>query len=179
MYLLAIDLALDINPVDCAVAGTLSFALVGFLFGALTRAVGKRGGGRLGTAAAEALGPLPDGFRRAVAGGVDGGVFLGSAGFIVSVLAGPGAFLYVLGMLVLLAIGAVFFGGLAHNLTGRRNRAVTAFCGAVLGTVVGLMVTSGQVYGAVAGALAGLLPAAFAQPRTSREPPPDGRTEHP
>src|SRR5205085_219605 len=128
----------DMNPVDCAVAGTVSFALVGFLFGAVTRLVGKRGSGRLGTAVAEALGPLPEEIGRAIAGGVDGAVFLGAAGLIVSVLAGPGSFLYVLGLLLLLVLGAAFFGGLAHNLTGRRSRAVTAFCGAVLGTGVGL-----------------------------------------
>ncbi|HEV3258048.1 MAG TPA: hypothetical protein VG013_14280 [Gemmataceae bacterium] len=171
MHLPAIDLDLDINPVDCAVAGTVSFALIGFLFGAVTRLVGKRGGGRLGTAVAEALGPLPEDMHRAVAGGVDGAVFLGAVGLVASVLAGPGAFLYVLGLVLLLVLGAAFFGGLAHNLTGRRSRPVTAFCGAVLGAVVGLMVTNGSAYGAVTGTLAGLLPAAFAHPRPGGEPP--------
>jgi len=149
------------NPLALIVSGALVFALVGFAFGALVYWFGERGGSRLGSLLAGRLGPIPENVRRAVSSGLDGAVFLGVVGLIVGFVGGPTGLLWALSALALLIGGTLLFAGLAHNLTGRRSRAVITLCGTVIGAIVGLMVTDGRLVGIIAGAFAGLLASVF------------------
>ena len=171
----------------CAILGALAFGLVGLLFGGLagawTRLSGRAAGGPLGRAVAEAIAPLgedgaPPAVHGAVAGGVDGALFLGAVGFLVGVVAGLEGLLYVLAGLVALCLAAAVFGRLAYGLVGHGGRSVTAVCAMLVGAAAGATITDGGRYAALAGAVAGLLVAGLIKkPRSGDRWPKEPRAD--
>jgi len=153
---------MDGDPLTWILVGTGCFALLGFLFGAVVYWVGRRGGGRFGSALVDLLGPVPPTMRRAIAGGLDGALFLGVIGLVLGMVAGPKGIVYGLTALVLLMLATFVFAGLAHNLTGRRSPVITVVCSGLIGLMVGLMVSDGKFYGAAIGLVAGLVAGALA-----------------
>lgn len=159
-----ISLATDDTPLAWILAGAGIFALIGLLFGAAVYWFGGRGSGRFGSAVVDSLGPLPERTRRTVACGFDGALFLGLVGLVLGLIAGPRGLIYGLIGLGFLILGTFIFAGLAHNLSGRRNRTVTAVCSTLIGAMVGAVVTDGKLVGAAAGSLAGLAASGLAKP---------------
>jgi hypothetical protein len=162
---------MDTHPAAPAALGLVSFAFVGFVFGAVVRLIGKIGGGIVGRWVVDALGPLHEELMAVIAGGVDGALFLGVVGLLVGVFGNLRVVAYALVGLVALCAGALVFGGLAHVLSGRRSRVVSVLCGLVAGAAVGATVTDGQVYGGVGGALLGSVMSGLAGGRTRPQEP--------
>jgi hypothetical protein len=184
--------ALDVIVLAGAAAGL--FAVVGALFGALAgvlaRPRGGAPGGTPGKVVAHSLGrrddpdssPLVTG---ALAGAVDGALFLAVLGFLVGAVLGvsdPGGRFEVLRppliAVLALAIGALLLGGLAYLLTWGGARAVGLAFSALMGAAVGwllemrLDVPRGLLGGVLVGTLLGILAAASANPRV-----PDGEDD--
>jgi hypothetical protein len=164
---------MDSQSATAVVLGLVSFTVVGFVFGAVVRLVGKIGGGIVGRRVVDALGPLHEELTAVIAGGVDGALFLGVVGLVVGLFCSLRVVVYALLGLIALCAGAFVFGGLAHVLTGRRNRLVSLVCGLVAGAAVGATVTDGQAYGGVGGALLGSVMAALAAGRARAVEPDD------
>jgi hypothetical protein len=104
------------SPGLAAVIAAGAFALIGAVFGALARLNTTAGGGRAGRAVAELLGSVREPTRRAVAGGVDGALFLGFLGFFVGLCIGMEGIPNVVLGLAVLAGAAILFGWFLVNL---------------------------------------------------------------
>jgi hypothetical protein len=143
-----------------AYIGFIVFGLIGLFFGGLSRWVawraGQAAGGFVGRAVTLALRLDSESLSAAVAGGVDGMLFLGAVGLIVGLVGGPEGVLYGAVALVGLSVGAMLFGGLAYLLVLRRFRALTMLGGIMIGAFVGARITNYGLVGILAGAFAGL-----------------------
>jgi hypothetical protein len=166
------------SPAFWAAIGAVSLGCLGALFGglagALARASGYAAGGVFGHAAAEALQrvarkELSPVLLGAVVGAADGALFLGLVGAALGVLAsrvslpaGAGTLPAVVFGVALLALGAVFFGGLAYGLLRAGMRSLPVLAGLAVGGVVGadLGAGPGALLGLMIGSLLGLLAAA-------------------
>ena len=152
-------------------AGAFSFALLGGLFGSLAGWLsarhGSASGSVLGRRAADALArllerDLTEAGRAALVGGADGALFLGLIGTFIGLIAGqrdeaPAAWLVpAFAILLLLVVGAVFFGLLAYGLVRLR---VGSVLGVFLGGISGALFTAHSIGTAhiVPGAVVGLL----------------------
>jgi hypothetical protein len=159
-----------IDPLLKAILGILGFAVVGLAFGALARLLAQRSGlaagGRIGRAIAAALGVTSEGRTAAVAGGVEGALFLAVVGFLVAVLGGLDILLATLAGLAALAVGGVFFGCVGYLLVLRKNRALAVLGAALAAAALALVFTESNALAVLAGALAGLLVAGIRGLRT-------------
>jgi hypothetical protein len=156
-------------------AGAFSFALLGGLFGSLAGWLNARHGHASGTIlgrkAADAVARLLEREltatgRAALVGAADGALFLGLIGTLIGLIAGqrgqaPAAWLVpAFAILLLLVIGAVFFGLLAYGLVRLR---IGAVAGVFVGGMGGALFAAHSigpahiVPGAVAGILLGVL----------------------
>ena len=152
-------------------AGAFSFALLGGLFGGLAGWFGARHGSASGTLlgrkVADALArllerELTETGRAAVVGGADGALFLGLIGTLIGLVAGqrgeePAAWLVpAFAVLLLLVVGAAFFGLLAYGLV---RLSVGSVLGVFLGGIGGALFTAHSIGAAhiVPGAVAGIL----------------------
>jgi hypothetical protein len=150
------------------------FALLGAVFGGLVGYLswkrGRPAGSAAGLAAARALARAAGrdntpGTTGIVVGATDGLLFLGLAGTALGLLAARGHIEWTVpgrvafGLLVL-AGGAVFFGGLAFGIIYSGTRGVAGvFAGGMLGAVSGALLgrSDGIVIGAVSGVFAGTI----------------------
>jgi hypothetical protein len=156
-----------------AAIGAVGLAPVGALFGAAAGAVARSGGrspgGALGRAAVDFFGrawraefsPVAAG---AIAGGVDGALFLGCIGLVVGLIAGysgprPDGRILVIAVVgaFLLALGAVAFGLLSHGLCKGGRRGLLGFAATGIGGLLGLSLAgaAGAGWGLMAGAVVG------------------------
>jgi len=156
-------------------AGAFSFALLGGLFGGLAGWLSARHGSTSGTLlgrkAADAVArllerELTEAGRAALVGGADGALFLGLIGTLIGLVAGhrgeaPAAWLVPgFAILLLLVVGAVFFGLLAYGLVRLSVGSVLGVFLGGIGGALGSAYTVGAAHivpGAVAGILLGAL----------------------
>src|SRR5579884_1183970 len=106
-------LTFDDSPLTWILAGAACYALLGFGFGALVYYVGRRGGGRFGSALVNQLGRLPTGARRTLAAGFDGALFVGLIGLVLGMVAGPRGVVFGFVSLAVLMLCTLVFAGLA------------------------------------------------------------------
>jgi len=168
---------------------------VGLWFGALAAAMawrhGQAGGGRLGRAVADAFTrlrsrPPSEAVAAALVGGVEGAAFLGALGALAGFVAGysgqvrPATAGMVGVGLLLLAVGAAFFGSLAYGMVRAGTWSLLGvFSGGMAGALVGAHFAQrdGLMYGSLLGALLGLAPALIGVFRHITETPPEEPAE--
>jgi hypothetical protein len=157
----------------CVLASVGFFGVLGGLFGAITGAIAWRGGRPAGTGLGLAVAraftrladePMSPGRCGALVGATDGILFGALLGTVFGLLAGwRGSAEWqtlrpIVLAAILLAAGALLFGGTAFALAaGGRRSVLGLFVVGILGALTGFMLAGadGLIAGAVAGALAG------------------------